>query len=64
VRAFLGVCRDLVIGDDPVTALALAAGLGGCAALAAVGVPAWWLLPAVVVVATLLSLRRAVARGG
>jgi hypothetical protein len=50
---------DFVIGDDPPAALGVAAAIGATAALAAVHVAAWWLLPLAVLVVLYRSLRRA-----
>ncbi|HMN99308.1 MAG TPA: hypothetical protein PKD59_07835 [Miltoncostaeaceae bacterium] len=64
MRAFLRgagrVARDLLVGDDPVLAIAVGLGLAGTGGLAVAGLTAWWLLPVVVVAATWMSLRRAV----
>lgn len=48
-RAIGAVLRELLIGDDPVTAVGVALGLGVTALLAGAGVPAWWVLPVAVV---------------
>ena len=50
---------DFVIGDDWRLALAVVLGLIGTGLLARHGVPAWWTLPAVVMVALGISLYRA-----
>jgi len=55
---------DFAIGDDWSIAAAVALGLGASGVLARAGDPAWWPLPAVVIAAVLVSLRRAIARGG
>ncbi len=50
---------NFVVGDDWLVAVLVAAGIGATAALAAVGVAAWWLLPLAVPCVLWLSLRRA-----
>lgn len=64
VRAFIRFWAGFIIGDDWRFAAAVAAGLSGSWALARAGDPAWWPLPVLVVAVVLLSLRRAIARGG
>jgi hypothetical protein len=59
LRAFAVFCYDFIIGDDWRLALGVVLGLATTAALAHKGVSAWWVLPASVVVASGLSLRRA-----
>jgi hypothetical protein len=59
LRAFAVFCYDFIIGDDWRLALSVVLGLTATAALAHQGVAAWWVLPAFVVVASGLSLRRA-----
>jgi hypothetical protein len=49
---------EFVVGDDWRVALGIVVMLGGTAALAGLGLPAWWLAP----VATLTILWRAVRR--
>jgi hypothetical protein len=51
---------EFVIGDDWLVAALVAAAIGATAALAAVGVAAWWLLPLAVPFVLWLSLRRAI----
>jgi hypothetical protein len=51
---------DFVVGDDPWTAVGVAAALGATALLAGTGAAAWWVMPLAVVVLLALSLRRAV----
>jgi hypothetical protein len=48
-----------IIGDDWTVAAAIAAGLVVTALLNASHVPAWWLVPAIVVIMVGVSLRRA-----
>lgn len=50
---------DFIVGDDWHVAAGVIAALGATAALAATGIPAWWLLPGAVAVLLGLSLRRA-----
>jgi hypothetical protein len=58
LRAFGMFWVDFVVGDDWTVAAAVAAALAGTAALVALDVPAWWLLPVVVLTVTATSLRR------
>jgi hypothetical protein len=62
LRAFLLFWVDFVIGDDWSVAAAIALGLVGTWGLVEAGVESWWLLPLVVVGATVISLRRTVAK--
>ncbi len=64
LRAFIRFWAGFLIGDDWMFAAAVAVGLGASWALGRVGDPAWWPLPVLVVLVVLLSLRRAIARGG
>ncbi|HEX3324498.1 MAG TPA: hypothetical protein VHR65_05100 [Solirubrobacterales bacterium] len=57
--AVLGVW-EFVVGDDWKVALGIVATLSATAAIAALGIPAWWLSP----IATLAILRRSVRRAG
>ncbi len=50
---------EFVVGDDPVTALGVAAALGLTAAVAGAGASAWWIMPIAVVLLLALSLWRA-----
>ena len=50
---------DFVVGDDWLSAVGVAIGLGATAALAADGIAAWWLLPVTVALVLWVSLRRA-----
>jgi hypothetical protein len=50
---------DFVIGDDPLIAVAVVAGLGLTGYLVGEGVSAWWALPIVVVAVLSYSLHRA-----
>jgi hypothetical protein len=59
LRRFGSFWWDFVIGDDWRVAAGVALALGGSAALAAAGEPAWWLLPLAVALVLYLSLRRA-----
>jgi hypothetical protein len=49
---------EFVIGDDWRVAAGVAVALGGSAALAATGEPAWWLLPLAVAALLYVSLVR------
>ncbi len=64
LRAFVRFWIDFIVGDDPMIAGFVALGLTASWALVTAEMPAWWLLPAVVIAAVLISLRRAIARGG
>jgi len=59
LRAFALFWWDFVVGDDWRVSVQIALGVAATAALAALGVVAWWLLPAAVVVVLFASLRRA-----
>ncbi len=50
---------DFVVGDDWRVAVAVAVALVVTAVLAAVAVPAWWVLPVAVTGVLVLSLRQA-----
>jgi hypothetical protein len=66
VRAARAVARfwaGFLVGDDPVPAVIVAVALAASWALAAGGLPAWWLLPAAAVLAIALTVRRGVRRG-
>jgi hypothetical protein len=52
---------DFVVGEDWRTALGVAVALGAVAALAAMGIAAWWPMPPAVLLLLALSLRRATA---
>jgi membrane protein implicated in regulation of membrane protease activity len=60
VTALLRAVWDLVVGEDWILALGAAIALGVTAALAAAGLPAWWVAPALIPGALLASIRRAV----
>jgi hypothetical protein len=59
LRSIVVFLIDFLVGDDPLIALTVAGALGITAVLAAVGVAAWWILPAAVVAALGVSLGRA-----
>ncbi|HTW41729.1 MAG TPA: hypothetical protein VMD79_05415 [Solirubrobacteraceae bacterium] len=60
--ALLGVnVWEFVVGEDWQTALAVASALAFTALLAASGTPAWWTMPAAVLVVLVRSIRRAAA---
>jgi len=61
IRAFLRFWVDFLIGDDWTVAAAIALALLGTWGLVQASVPAWWLLPLVVIAGTALSLRRTAA---
>ena len=62
LRAFLAFLWDFVIGDDWRIAAGVAAGLAVTYAVSRAGVPAWWLLPALLIVLLPASLWIAVRR--
>jgi hypothetical protein len=59
LRDLAGFVYDFVVGDDPLVAAAVVVALGLTAALASLGVSAWWVLPASVVAVLGLSIHRA-----
>jgi hypothetical protein len=59
IAAFGRFWWDFVVGDDWLSAVGVAIGLGATAALAADRVAAWWLLPLAVALVLYVSLRRA-----
>jgi uncharacterized membrane protein AbrB (regulator of aidB expression) len=62
IRAFVDFWIDFIVGDDWTVAAAVLAALLATWELDRTGLPAWWLLPAAVIVATVVSLRRATAQ--
>ena len=60
IRAFVDFWIDFVLGDDWTVAAAVLAALLATWGLQHAGFPAWWLLPAVVIGASTVSLRHAV----
>ena len=62
LRAIAVFWVDFVIGDDWTVAATIGVALAATAGLVALGVPAWWLLPAAVLGVTTTSLRRAALR--
>lgn len=58
LRGFAAFWWDFIVGDDWRIAAGVIIALAVTAALAAAGVPAWWLLPVAVLVLLALSLRR------
>ena len=59
IRAFVDFWIDFVVGDDWTVAATVLAALLATWAVQRAGFPAWWLLPAVVIGATAVSLSRA-----
>ena len=59
IRSFLNFLYDFIIGDDWTVAVAVVAALALTDWLAHHGTQAWWLLPAVVIAITGISVRRA-----
>lgn len=64
VKAVVRFWADFVIGDDWTIAVAICLGLAASWVLARAGAPAWWPLPVAVILVVLVSLRRAIERGG
>jgi hypothetical protein len=56
--AALGIW-EFVVGDDWRVALGIVVMLGATAAVAALGLPAWWLSPIATIAILYLSVRRA-----
>jgi hypothetical protein len=63
IRAFAAFWYDFVVGDDWLIALGVVVSLALTYLLSRTTVPAWWLLPLVLVVLLPLSLWRATRRG-
>ena len=63
LRAFLRFWYDFIVGDDWIVAAGVVLALVATALLAHARVPAWWLLPAAVVVLLTAAVARA-ARAG
>jgi hypothetical protein len=59
MTALLGAIWDFVVGDDWLLALGAALALAATAVLAAADLPAWWVAPALIPLALLASIRRA-----
>jgi hypothetical protein len=59
VRAFLAFVYDFVIGDDWRIAAGVVAGLAVTYAVSQTSVPAWWVMPALLVILLPASLWRA-----
>ncbi len=60
LRSFGAFWWDFIVGDDWRVAAGVVAALAGLAGLAAARLPAWWFLPAMVLVLLGVSLRRAI----
>jgi hypothetical protein len=60
LRAFGAFAYDFVIGDDWWVAAGVVAGLAVTYALSQADIPAWWLIPALLVLLLPLTLWRAV----
>jgi hypothetical protein len=59
IRAFGRFWWDFVVGDDWRAAAGVVAAIAATAGLVALGVDAWWLMPAAVAAVLAVSLRRA-----
>ncbi len=59
LRAFGAFWWDFIVGDDWRIAAGVVLALAATAGLAAAGLAAWWLLPLVVAMLLVVSLRRA-----
>jgi hypothetical protein len=67
VRELLHAAWEFVVGDDWRTAVGVALALALTAIVAAVGIPAWWIMPLAVLGLLVRSIRRAgrgAPRGG
>ncbi|MCW2914279.1 MAG: hypothetical protein JWN52_2347 [Actinomycetia bacterium] len=62
LRSFLSFWYDFIVGDDPLVAAGVVTALAMTALLAHAGLPAWWLLPAAVLMLLAGSLARATRR--
>jgi hypothetical protein len=62
IRAFAAFVYDFVVGDDWRIAVVVVAGLALTYAVSRTSVPAWWLLPVLLVMALPASLWLAVRR--
>jgi hypothetical protein len=62
VRAFGRFWWDFIVGDDWRAAAGVVAAIAATALLVALGVDAWWLMPAAIAAVLALSLRRAASR--
>ena len=63
IRAFLAFWYDFVVGDDWRVALSVVLALTAAYLVSRSGAPAWWIVPAAVVVVLPLSLFRAIRKG-
>jgi hypothetical protein len=59
LRAFARFWYEFIVGDDWRVAVGVVMALGVTSLVAAVGLPAWWVLPAAVLVVLPLSVWRA-----
>lgn len=59
IRSFLAFWYDFVVGDDWPTAIGVVIGLVITAVLTHFNINAWWLMPAVVAIVFVASIRRA-----
>jgi hypothetical protein len=59
IRAFGRFWWDFVVGDDWRAALGVVLAVATTAVLVALGINAWWFMPAAIAVVLALSLRRA-----
>ena len=59
LRRFGSFSYDFIVGDDWRLALAVVAGLSLTALLVHAPLPAWWVLPALVIVSLTISVSRA-----
>ena len=62
LRAFAAFVYDFVIGDDWRVAAGVAAGLAVTYAVSRTSVPAWWVMPALLVILLPASLWRTTRR--
>jgi hypothetical protein len=59
LRGLGAFARDFVLGDDPLMFVVAVVGLAVTAAVQALGVAAWWVLPVFVIAALAASVLRA-----
>jgi hypothetical protein len=64
MTALLRAAWEFVVGDDWLLAVGAVFALGLTAVVAAAGLAAWWVAPAIVPLFLLASIRRALNRGG
>jgi hypothetical protein len=63
LRRFGEFWWEFIVGDDWRIAVGVVIALAACAAVAATGAPAWWIVPLAVAALLFASLRRAARQG-